>query len=187
MVFATLPALSPSLFASKVNRCVRADAKKNPTLNERRPTQVNAAWTPPNRVERIGIALIFICAVAFGANVEMRSAFLKAHRTDLDVYLRAAWAVRTGSDSHKITDDSGWHYHYPPLFAIVLMPLADPPPWESRRGLMPFGLAVALWYVLNLGFLAFAVCHLAGALERATERSPSGIPPRYSRSWWSLR
>jgi alpha-1,2-mannosyltransferase len=162
-------------------------AQKKSTFSEPPPAQVSAAWAPPNGVERIGIALIFICAVAFGAIVEMRSAFLKVRRTDLDVYLRAAWAVRTGRDPYKITDDSGWHYHYPPLFAIALLPLADPPSWESPRGMMPFGLAVALWYVLNLLFLAFAVCYLAGALERGAALSASGIPPPYSRSWWSLR
>ncbi len=135
----------------------------------------------------MGIALFILCALAFGAIVEMRSAFLHARRTDLDVYLRAAWAVRTGHDPYTITDDRGWHYHYPPLFAIALIPLADPPRGHSRSGMMPFGMAVALWYVLNLLFMAFAINHLASALERAAAAHRSGIPPPGSRSWWSLR
>ena len=53
--------------------------------------------------------------------------------------------------------------------------------------MMPFGVAVALWYVLNFLFLAFAVNHLATALERATAADRGGIPPPGSRSWWSLR
>jgi alpha-1,2-mannosyltransferase len=162
-------------------------AQTKPTLGERPPAPVNAAWASPTGIERIGIALIFICVLGFGAIVEMRSAFLKAHMTDLDVYLRAAGAVRTGHDPYQITDDSGWHYHYPPLFAIALMPLADPPPRESRRGMMPFGIAVAVWYTLNLVFLAFAVNYLATALERTAAEHASGIPPPWSRSWWSLR
>lgn len=145
------------------------------------------AWARPTGYERFGIGLFFLCAVFFGAIVEMRSAFLDARMTDLDVYLRAAWAARTGHDLYAITDDSGWHYHYPPLFAIVLMPLADPPRGQSRAGAIPFGLSVAIWYLLNLLFLAFAVNTLASALERATAADAGGIPPPWSRSWWSIR
>jgi alpha-1,2-mannosyltransferase len=131
--------------------------------------------------------LFFLCALAFGAIVEMRSAFLHYRMTDLDVYLRAAWAVRTGHDPYTITDDRGWHYHYPPLFAIALIPLADPPRGHSRSGMLPFGMAVALWYVLNLLFVVYALNHLANALERAAAANRSGIPPPGARSWWSLR
>ena len=51
--------------------------------------------------------------------------------TDIGPYLRAAWAVRTGGDIYAITattDDRGWHYLYPPLFAIIMSPFAAPPP-----------------------------------------------------------
>jgi alpha-1,2-mannosyltransferase len=42
--------------------------------------------------------------------------------------------------------------------------------------------------VLNLGFLAFGVNHLAMALERSSgATTTSGIPPPGCRSWWSLR
>jgi hypothetical protein len=148
--------------------------------------QERAPWARPLGYERLGIWLFFGCVVVFGAIVEMRSAFLTSRMTDLDVYLRAAWAVRTGRDPYAITDDRGWHYHYPPLFAIALIPLADPPPAQSRGGMVPFKLAVAVWYVLNLLLLAFAVNNLASALERAVA-GRSGIPPPGCRSWWSLR
>src|SRR5215475_2584090 len=49
--------------------------------------------------------------------IELRSAFLKRPMTDLQVYLRAAWAVRTGNDLYGIIDDNKWHYHYPAVFA----------------------------------------------------------------------
>ena len=32
-----------------------------------------------------------------------------------------------GVDLYHVYDDNGWHYNYPPLFAILLAPLADPP------------------------------------------------------------
>jgi alpha-1,2-mannosyltransferase len=131
--------------------------------------------------------VFFLCAVAFGVNVEVRSDFLNTRRTDFDVYLRAAWAMRTGHDPYTITDNRGWHYLYPPLFAIALIPLADPPPGQSRAGMMPFGVAVAIWYVLNLILVGWAVNHLAAAMERAVAARYGGIPPPGSRSWWALR
>jgi hypothetical protein len=154
---------------------------------EMTPAQVRAGWGRPGPKERLAILFFFLCALAFGVNVEVRSDFLDARRTDLDVYLRAAWAVRTGHDLYSIVDDRGWHYHYPPLFAIALIALADPPAGESRAGMMPFGMAVAIWYVLNLLFLGWAVNHLAGALEREVAARYGGIPPPGSQSWWSLR
>src|SRR5690349_17879964 len=78
-------------------------------------------------LERWGLYAVFMTVLVFGGVVEFRSAFLRRHMTDLGVYLRAAWAVRSGEDLYDITDDNHWHYQYPPLFAILLVPLADPP------------------------------------------------------------
>jgi len=66
--------------------------------------------------------------LAFGVLVEYRSVYLRRRMTDLNCYLRASWAVRQGgADLYHVFDDNGWHYNYPPLFAILLTPLADPP------------------------------------------------------------
>jgi hypothetical protein len=130
------------------------------------------------------IGLLAAGALALGAVVELRSAFLQRRMTDLDVYLRAAWAVRSGDDLYTITDDNGWHYHYPPLLAILLVPLADPPPGVAHGTTTPFAIAVVLWYILSLSCLGAAVHTLAGAIEQA---SPARIPPVCSRRWWSLR
>src|SRR6516165_9185130 len=82
---------------------------------------------PQRSWELILVVALLLAALGFGVVVEYRSTFLTRRMTDLDVYLRAAWAVRTGADIYTITDDNGWHYHYPPLFAILMTPLADPP------------------------------------------------------------
>ncbi len=77
--------------------------------------------------------------VGFGVVTEVRSAgALQRRMGDLDCYLRAAWAVRTGTDPYDIQDDNGWHYNYPPLLAIVAVPLADAPKGVERAGLLPF-------------------------------------------------
>jgi hypothetical protein len=142
-------------------------------------------YDPPlARWQRWALAGLLLGAVGLGVIVEVRSAFLQRRMTDLDVYLRAAWAVRAGEDIYTITDDNGWHYHYPSLLAIVLVPLADPPAGAARTGMPPFAVSVALWYALSLLCLAAGVHALAGALEQA---GPGTAPPAGSRRWWAMR
>jgi hypothetical protein len=137
--------------------------------------------------ERRGLVLLVVALVGLGGLVEKRSAFLHQRMGDLEVFLRAAWAVRTGHDIYTITDSKGFHYHYPPLFAILLVPLADPPPTADRSWALPYPVTVAAWYCLNLLFLAAAIHCLAGVLER-TLPGPAGRQlPRGCRRWWALR
>jgi alpha-1,2-mannosyltransferase len=160
-----------------------------PGLTTDAPRESRAAirgFEGPTRLERIGLVALFAAAIIFGPLVELRSAFLTHRRTDLDVFLRAAWAARTGRDIYTITDPNGWHFHYPPIFAIAMIPLADPPPGESRAWTLPYAVTVAIWYVLSLVMLAASVHLLASALERAGARA-GGIPPPGSRAWWALR
>jgi hypothetical protein len=101
--------------------------------------------------------------------------------TDLDVYLRTAWAVRTGADIYDVLDDNEWHYQYPPLLAILATPLADAPAGASRAFMLPFSVSVAIWYALSILALACAIHVVAGALE-----GPNG--PRWGcLRWWQLR
>ncbi len=122
--------------------------------------------------------------LVFGAIVEMRSAFLHRRMTDADDFFRAAWAIRTGSDIYEITDTNGWHYNYPPLFALLLTPLANPPPGADRKGFLPYEISVAIWYALSIAFLAVAAHWLASAFERAVPRLRSR---RHGRQWWLMR
>jgi hypothetical protein len=74
------------------------------------------------------MTFLFSFLLLFGIVVEYRSVHLRRRMTDLNCYLRAAWAVRQGgSELYNVWDDNTWHYNYPPLFAILLTPLADPP------------------------------------------------------------
>ena len=119
--------------------------------------------------DRLGLAALVVTIIIFGAIVERRSAFLTRRMTDADVYFRAAWAVRTGHDMYSVVDANGWHYSYPPLFAILLMPLAAPPPGTSADGFVPYPVSVALWYIVSVGLFLLAVHWLARALERAMQ------------------
>jgi len=133
----------------------------------------------PSRWRRFCLAGLLLGFLAFGVVVEIRSAFLKRHMTDWGVFARAAWAVRAGEDPYAVTDDNGWHYHYPTLFAILLAPLADPPAGVNRSGYLPFAVTVAVWYLFSLGCLVAAVHLLASALEQ--------VSPGLSSRWWALR
>jgi hypothetical protein len=137
--------------------------------------------------ERRGLIALLLVMLAFGAVVEWRSAFLKRRMTDLGAFLRAAWAVRVGGDFYSTEDENHWHFHYPPVVALLLTPLADPPPGANRAGMLPFGVSVLIWYGLSLVFLVLAVHWLAGALEQSSAHAAVRAVPPGSRRWWALR
>ncbi len=134
-----------------------------------------------------GLLLLLLTAVGFGVLVELRTAFFKRRMGDLNVYARAAWAVRTGHDPYDVTDNNSWHYSYPPLFAILMAPLADPPRGVHTPGVLPYAWTAGIWYVFNLLCLGLAVHWLAGALERTSPLPELREKQPGSRGWWRLR
>lgn len=131
------------------------------------------------RWERLALGVLAVGVVAFGAVVEIRSAFLRDRQTDFGVYARAAWAVRAGEDLYAVADDRGWHYCYPPAFAVALTPLADPPAGEPRTGCLPFAVSVGVWYAVGVGCVWFALTRFATAVLPA---EPVGTG-----RWWDAR
>jgi hypothetical protein len=142
---------------------------------------------PLNVWDRRALALLAIGIVIFGAIVEIRGCFLRRHQTDVGVFLRAAWAVRVGGDIYDITDENGWHYHYPPLFAILMTPLADPPPGVERWSYLPLPFSVGLCYLASLACLVFAVHSLASLFEQTSSNPHVRSVTSASRRWWRLR
>lgn len=140
-----------------------------------------------SRWEKCGLLALGVLVLVFGGLVEMRSAFLSRRMGDVGVYLRAAWAVRAGEDLYAVTDNNHWHYIYPPLLAILMVPLADPPPDVDAAGYVPFPVAVAVWYLLNVGLLLLGVHWLASAIEKASPDSSMREQPPRGRRWWALR
>jgi len=139
---------------------------------------------PLSGAEKIVLWALLALAIAFGVIVEIRSACLQSRHTDLDVYLRGAWTIRSGEgDLYKTNDDNNWPYLYPPLFAILMIPLADPPAHVSRAGYVPFAFSVGLWYVVCLACLGWGGHAMANACQRAWNASFS----QFSRGWWALR
>jgi hypothetical protein len=144
-------------------------------------------YSPLQRRHRVFLWCLVAGFVALLGPIELRSAFLKRPMTDLQVYLRAAWAVRTGHDLYAIIDDNKWHYHYPAVFAILLVPLANAPAGESHTWMLPFHEAVALWYFFCLLCLVAAVHWLASALEEQSTDPAVRAQPRWCYRWWAAR
>lgn len=133
--------------------------------------------------EWFGLGALAILFVSIGFITEFRAICQDRPKGDLLVFLRTAWAVRAGHDIYTMTDHNGWHYHYPPLLAILLTPLANPPPAVWVPWTVPYSVSVAIWFVLNMALLFAAVHMLAGALEKTTE--PATV--RWGRRWWAWR
>ncbi|MFO0984597.1 MAG: glycosyltransferase family 87 protein [Planctomycetota bacterium] len=110
-----------------------------------------------------------LAVLALGYATVERATLKRVKRTDLTVYLAAAGAVlRGGERLYQVTNERGWHYTMPPLFAVLFAPF----------GLLPPPAAAALWYALTMGALALSlalIARLVGAHGRAV-----------SRAWWWL-
>jgi hypothetical protein len=86
------------------------------------------------------------------------------HMTDLTVYTEAGAAFFDGREPYEVMNVRGWKYLYPPLFALLVAPLAALSP--SSQALVFFAISV----LLCLG--SYCECRriLAGMLVGAPER-----------------
>lgn len=135
--------------------------------------------SPLRRWEKIGLVCLALLLLGLGTTTVIRSAFLSTPKTDFQVYARAAWAIRNGEDPYWHFDNNGWHYVYPPTFAIFMMPLADPYPFLPRDGYLPFAVSAAIWYVIGVATAAYSVHVLAAVVL------PDAVLG--SRRWWYAR
>jgi hypothetical protein len=168
-----------------------------------------------SRAEQWGLVLALAVILAFGALIEKRTALRRVPMTDLGVFACAAWALQSGEDFYAVTDWHGWHYHYPPMLAILFKPLAEPvpkPPTESDRSRRtpdntPWGYSiasgrnyyglhaenrrffwiVAVWYALSVCMTLLSAHLLACTLERTSWRAPPPGDSHQRQQWWWLR
>jgi hypothetical protein len=101
------------------------------------------------------IGLGIWCLVDIGPRGRVIPGQLGLHRTDFTVFTAAGAAFFDGRDPYEVTSPRGWHYLYPPLFAILLAPLSQLDT-ESQ---------VKLWFAFN-GAMAFACYFEARRLWR---------------------
>jgi hypothetical protein len=124
-----------------------------------------ASLAHPGRREWIAVALIAGLVILFLPEVMWKAVGLG--QGDAQVFFRAGWAAWTGYPLYQVTDHHGWTNHYPPTFALLMGPFANPlpdypQPWWS----LPFPVAIAVWYLLNAACLLLAIHVWANALER---------------------
>ena len=62
------------------------------------------------------------------------------HRTDFTVFTEAGSAFFDGRDPYRVANPRGWHYLYPPLFALLVAPLS----------VLATESQVAIWYAVNV-------------------------------------
>ncbi len=142
------------------------------------------ANAPLSKLEKgLVLAFLFVLFPMLGAMVEMRSALMNRRMGDLDCFLRAAWAVRNDADIYAVTSDNDWHYNYPPFYAILMTPLADPPRGEDATGYLPYHWSVLICFLLSTLTLFWS----ADALARALEEKAFRDEPVHCRRWWFMR
>jgi hypothetical protein len=139
------------------------------------------------RFHRVALICGLLGMIAFGAMVELRGAFQHTRKTDAGVFFRAGWAVRADKGIYDVSDDNGWHYAYPPVFAILMAPLSDPPSGTDRSGSLPYPVSLAIWYVMNCFFWFLGAHVLAEAWENTAHSATLRAQPRYCQRWWAMR
>jgi hypothetical protein len=118
------------------------------------------------RRELLAVAVFAILILAFLPIVVHKAVWLG--QGDVEVFFRAGWAIWTGYPLYQVFDHHGWTYHYPPTFALFMglfaNPLPDhPQPWWA----LPYPVAVAVWYLINVACLFVALHAWARAVEQA--------------------
>ena len=142
-----------------------------------------AAIPRPSRREWVAIVTSATLALLYLPVVVWRTV-VHGHG-DVQVFFRAGWAIWTGYPLYEVTDNHGWSYHYPPTFALLMGPFANPLPGYPQPALaMPYAVSVAVWYVLNFLCLILSLHLWAGALERY---APIQARPGYWQGAWMLR
>jgi Glycosyltransferase family 87 len=144
-------------------------------------------FRPLNRRERWGLILLAALFVLFSLVVGHRSLLLSRHMTDLNAFLRGAWAVRTGENLYEVADENGFHYIYPPLLAILLTPFANPPAGVHAAWTVPFAVSVFLMYAFSIACAFWASHWLASALEQRSPDPQVRSQPAGCWRWWALR
>jgi hypothetical protein len=112
------------------------------------------------------VALTIWGYIAIGPNGRLVPGRTEMHKTDFTVFTEAGAAFFDGRDPYRVTNARGWHYLYPPLFALMVAPLSI---FDTES-------QVITWYVVNvlLAFGCFAEArrlwrHVSGPEPQRTQ------------------
>lgn len=111
------------------------------------------------RTRLLFLVALAAAAVYFVADVRQRARLdrgVKRHRTDMTVYQAAAQALVAEDDAYEARNPRGYRYVYPPLLAILFMPMAHWAPEDAALvwfivSMLAFGAALWLLARMTLG------------------------------------
>ena len=148
----------------------------------------DSARVPLRPVERWGIGLLLTLLVLLGILVEKRTAYPDVRRWGISAAMCAApGPFGAAQKLYDVVDNNNWHYNYPPFFAIMLVPMADPPAEWGPAPFLSFPASVALWFLISLACLAHAIHVLASTIEENSSDRSLRTQPRWCRRWWAMR
>lgn len=131
------------------------------------------------RGRRIAVAALLLVLLLFGVTDVRRRARVdpanpSSHRSDVTVYTGAGAAFfEEGVDPYEVKSPRGWHYLYPPLFAIVLAPLDALP--GSEQGFV--------FYLLSLVLLWASLVETSRILSLSVPGIPRGALGLFDRAF----
>jgi hypothetical protein len=96
-------------------------------------------WIPGTVVV---VALTIWGYVSIGPGGRLEHGRIDQHKTDFTVFTEAGAAFFDGRDPYRVANPRGWHYLYPPLFALLVSPLSI---FDTES-------QVVIWYVVNAAF-----------------------------------
>lgn len=129
--------------------------------------------------------LAFAAAAVLGLLLATLRQAVVMGQGDAQVFFRAGWAAWTGYPLYQVVDDHGWSYHYPPPFALLMGPFANPlPGFPKPAWAAPYPASLALWYALGVGALIATMQILANAIARF---SGARLRPSMDNPYWALR
>jgi len=114
------------------------------------PVAGGAIFRPTPEIQFRYVAAVLVIGLTIWGWLDVRERgqthpdHLDFHRTDFTVYTEAGAAFFDGRDPYEVTNPRHWYYLYPPLFALLVAPLAA----------LDFKSQVVVWYIINL-VLAF--------------------------------
>jgi Glycosyltransferase family 87 len=96
-------------------------------------------WIPGTVVV---VALTIWGYISIGPSGRLEPGRTDQHKTDFTVFTEAGAAFFDGRDPYRVANPRGWHYLYPPLFALLVSPLSV---FDTES-------QVVIWYVVNVAF-----------------------------------
>ncbi len=129
-------------------------------------SRLSTSWNPWRNWLLLVITIVIwgVTDVRHRARIDPDNAL--AHKTDFTVYTEAGAAFFDGRMPYEVTNSRGWHYLYPPLFAMSVAPLS----------LLDTQSQAIVWYVISV-----AACFGCWAECKRLTRALGG-PAKH---WWS--